>query len=187
MHGSPARNRVSPVRARRARRQVQPAGCPGGSQRLSLASQPSLSTRALLHRRAGRMRAALVAVVVAITAIVGRIAIMVRLGTVAATAREGCPAQRTEAIAVPYKARPGSRDIRYGVAAEPESIVSARVAGHLSVCGGRIPGHCAGQQSEHHDCCEPKTSGWNISHRSQSSQSCDPPPLTFLAAGPAPL
>jgi hypothetical protein len=82
---------------------------------------------------------------------------------------------------VPCKARLGLRDIRYGVAAEPESIVSAGVAGRLSVCRARIPGHCAGQQSEHYDCCEPKTSGRYIVHLAQSSQpSCDPPPSTPL-------
>jgi hypothetical protein len=72
---------------------------------------------------------------------------------------------------VSCKARLGSRDIRYGVAAEPEGILSTGVAGRLSVRGAKIPGHCGGQHSEHHDCCEPNTSGWNISHLTQSSHS----------------
>jgi hypothetical protein len=120
----------------------------------------------------------------ALAVIMAIMAITASLSTVTAytgpTAREGCPAQRTEATAVPCKARLGLLDIRYGVAAEPESIVSAGVTGRLSLCRAKIPGHCAGQQSEHHNCCKPTTSGWNIFHLTQSSQpSCDPPPSTL--------
>src|SRR5579871_1346944 len=91
-----------------------------------------------------------------------------------AAARESCLALRTEAAPVSCQARLGTPDIRYRVTAEPEGVMSARIADRL---GRRLAQrHGAGQQPERHDCCEPGVSGLNIFHLARSL--CDPPHLT---------
>jgi hypothetical protein len=85
------------------------------------------------------------------------------------TAGEGGLAERTEAAPVFCEACLGLRHVRDRVATEPESIVRAGLAGCLGRCRANIRGHRAGQQSEHRDCRESNTSGFNISHLAQSS------------------
>src|SRR5215831_12843879 len=81
--------------------------------------------------------------------------------------REGCPTKRTKTAPVFCEAPLGSRYVRDRVAAEPESVVRAGLAGGLGRCRADIRGHRTGQQSEHHDCCEPNISGLNVFHLAQ--------------------
>ena len=113
----------------------------------------------------------------AITVIMANVAVAARVGTIAplmctalrgtlmrTAARKSYLALRTEAVPVACKARLGSPDIRYRVTAEPEGIMSAGIANCLGRRRSQIPGRGTGQQSEHHDCCKPNASQFDLLH-----------------------
>src|SRR5215472_7156335 len=86
---------------------------------------------------------------------------MPAMARMAPAPREGGPAQWAEAASVFREARLGAGDIRHCVAAEPEGIVGAGLAGRLSRRtetseADRCSEHC------HHD--EPNASSFDILH-----------------------